>query len=533
MEFLMLKRIFSKRGSIFFSLMASGAVAATIVATHQITQNFNIGSSISRKQAVIIGQKALSLATMMVTQNIILCSSKLDSDGHIMGCSSDPLDPPEDLPEEFLTGMKLERDGFTLSPSRPDPPPSDQFGRVVKLERENIKKGSPIYGVEDITWSLKTWMDPQISSVFNVMYKGYLCQHTTTHQIIEGECESVKDTQSKVEITALSDSAKYPDDYRKCQNEDNTTIPNSVCNYFSVSDFDENMVYISVRVPYHGSSDQGEVRKTLVLRAAVRRPVPVLSFSTRSRPNCSQRCEAALSPTGVNENPRCVGLSDYGVDDLADSRYRNSVTASSAHLKVTNWGPGILYDLELKREDIMNSSNQVLSQAMFHPELDSNDGMLGPRESGYLEDKIPCYASTQYRVNVTEVSCVCRLPLTSTPVPATQAQQDACTQECQEEVFPNSTAGAITTVRALPSQWVSRRTTAPLVNSSTSTTARVGNQLFVTPQPVVTGSPLAISITSPVPIPVRTPAQQQTGCEQQQVNLFSAQLAFCPPPSSP
>ena len=416
----------AKKGSVFLSLMASGAIAATIVATHQMVKNFNTASVTDRQQAYILGQKALSLASMLVMRNVVLCSGKT-SGSTVEGCTVDKLDPEDSHAESFLSNMGLSdsgndyRDSFSSVTGG-----AGAYGDIIQLNRAKIKSSSPLYGVEEIEWSLRRWTDPSIKAVFNSAFsKGYFCEDKDTHEVIEnGICDKLPIEKTSAQI--LSGDIE-------CKDSSGSAISGSVCNYFPISDYDGQMVYITVKIPYTGldqdqtyeetTTNSGTTttankqtadavkRKTLVLGAAIRRPIALLTFSPQSRPNCSQKCEAALSGTKsgtkINSKPRCVGLSNYSIS--TSSQYQSSVPTAPFTLKVTNHGPGVLYDLKLKREDIKNDgSNDVLSSAMFEPStLDSSDGKISPNESVSIEDKIPCYATTYYNINVETISCNC------------------------------------------------------------------------------------------------------------------------------
>ena len=90
-------KILGSKGSLVLSLVASGTVAATIVAAHQVVQRFASGSvgAFNQNQAYVLAQKSLAVAGLMVNRNVILCSNmpvSSNPSSKVKGCKITDLD---------------------------------------------------------------------------------------------------------------------------------------------------------------------------------------------------------------------------------------------------------------------------------------------------------------------------------------------------------------------------------------------------------------------------------------------------------
>ena len=494
-----------KKGSVVLSLMASGAVAGAIVATHQIVQGFTSGAGqyLSKQKAIQIADKALALAAMMVNRNVILCSSKQDSNGNAEGCFVG-LDPNAGLGDDakgssFFCpqgGACAEEKDFYLSlfdrEGNIEPALIEKNKIVSDSDLSNNTKGffercdlqyeydengkgacpqgdeSPngqavilrnapstsVFNGTEVTWSLRNWMDPNIQAVVNsqALTKGYVCQKAGTYEIIpDGVCGELSFAQSKDGSTTGGE----------CKNSSNQAISGSVCNYFTSADFDERIVFITVKVEYHKSSDDAvtytdvhgnekalpKAKDFIFLNGLVRRPLPILAFSQKEQAVCAQRCEAAYAPSfggGNSETPRCVGLSDYtGTVNCDTKPYpaeclasayagRGQVPKAENKFTVKNYGPGVLYDLRLRREDIHGDSYNyeahqdkvILRQDFFEPEnIAGAKKILSPGRSVELSDNsIPCYVNSYYKINTEKINCSCSLNSNSSAATGAEAK---------------------------------------------------------------------------------------------------------------
>ena len=407
-----------KKGSVFLSLIATGAVAATIVATHQIVQHLGSSSEIGRQEAYSIGSQALMIAGMMVSENIVLCS-RIKESNEVLGCDHafrrDDGDSQKQLAKKFFDELELTestpKDNFTREWLKDEDNNDIKsiYGQNLILKETKIKSRSPFHGVHSVTWSLRDWSEPGVGgSIRSIFEKGWLCQRENTYQILDDKyCPPPGDLKN---LDALQLEPK------KCLNsKGGSAVTGSVCHYLSAADYDENMVYIEVQIPYTQETDQTyedsggniETRKKkqmLVVKGAVRRPPAILLFDNSKPAQCAQKCEGALSASGINDYPQCVGISDHGGAATAESK-----------ITITNKGPGVLYDLKLRREDIDNKSRDVLLQTMVNTGFKSDaaanaDQVLFPGESYDHEDSIPCYASTYYRLSMETITCNCFQP---------------------------------------------------------------------------------------------------------------------------
>ena len=446
--------IFKKRGSVVLSLMASGAVAGAIVATHQIVQSFASGAGqyFSRQQAITRASKALALAAMAVNRNVILCSSENTEGCFVFNDPSFNVIVPRDeqgraikTPENFFydklfPNIGTQGDG-AFSTCRKTYKYNEQGvgvcggnaspnGQTVILKE--MPSNSPFYKTE-VTWSLRNWMDPNIAFTINSksLTDGYLCQKSGTYEILpDGECTKLSEAESQ-------ESARTK---KQCTNSGGQAIPNSVCNYFSTADFDESGVFITVKIEYNDTNEDavtftdvgGNVqplpgaKEFIYLNGVVRRPLPILSFSQKEQAVCAQRCEASYAPSfGVEQNPRCVGLSDYtGVGDFVNSAYKGQGEVPKAVNKfsIKNNGPGVLYDLRFRREDIHGDSHNyeahqdkaILRQDFFDPpfkmgSIEAGKAMIPGTAIEVSDNSIPCYVNSYYKLNVEKINCSCSL----------------------------------------------------------------------------------------------------------------------------
>ncbi len=411
-----------KKGSLVLSMVASGAVAATIVAAHKITQNFAAGSGQGwgYQEAQRLGQKALSLASLMVSRNIVLCSDEILGNGNYRGCigvsgvsgvadfSIDP-DTVDTESKDFYDKLHIDDDKLTSE------------NGVTTLELKRVNSDSPFYALSrsssnnnwaKITWSLRSWKkDPAVRTIFSSTSGSYVCRNTDDHSIVaNGVCEKMDSKKGLSQIYKDDDpSGKLT--INKCKDKNGDDIESTACDYVFVSDNDGQMVFISVEVPYSESSEQEVVStKTLTVNGAIRRPAAMLKVMNNggSSVTCSIRCEAnGDGGLNLNDNPQCVGLSSYGANEDGDNKYDPDAQLTGNSFLVKNDGPGVLYDLKFVREDFETNTYRQLFKATVEPTIAG--GIVRPEGDVLVEDKIPCYISSYYQANVTSINCKCSM----------------------------------------------------------------------------------------------------------------------------
>ena len=388
-----------KKGSLILSIVASSAVIGVITASYQLKQSFSSGAGQGwgKQQAYVKAQQALILAALMVQRNVLLCSGKKPQGSQTgEGCSL--FDAADTQAKDLYNELKIPTNLMQIS-SVPD------LGQVVTLQatdpdgRPQLDRKSPFFGVKEIKWSLRSWMDPDIRSVFSSLPE-YLCQKQSTYEIIpDGVCPSLDFYKDMDQLMGKEPVA--------CRSKtiSGNEISSSVCNYFSAEDFDKYMVMISVTVSYiesvvdelQGAEAEGVRAKDLILNGAVRRPVALLSLVQTNFPGkCNIPCLVAQDGgLNLNDHPQCAGF-----DDAGQKKLQRSFT-------VKNHGPGFLYDLKLRREDIEIGSNRLLAQSVVEPTVQK----LAPGKEIQIQDQTPCYRSQRYGLSLEKVSCSCMSPL--------------------------------------------------------------------------------------------------------------------------
>lgn len=402
------------------SFVASGAVAATIVAAHKITQQYSAGQSqgVGFQTALKHARNYLALSALMVQRNVILCSAKTvhtQNDGvKRVGCRNFGPISGDTAAVSFFDKLKLDAARNFSSAGEGTAPKKHSYKVILKdvknrnspfasLSRNDVgvKKGS-------IEWSLKNWKeDPAISTVvasIDSINRGfYKCRNTTTGEINEdGVCNPVHITETMQML--LDDSP------RACKDSSDAPIADTACDYISTADNDGYTVFISVTYPYSDSGSETGASKLLQLKGVVRRPIARVTISGDNNPVCSMRCEGnGDGGIGLNTNPQCVGFSDYGVNDSSeeedfDIRYDEGVLLAQNNFTVKNHGPGVLYYLKLKREDIDTENDRLLYQTMIKSSINSP---VRPLDSIAVQDKLPCFIPSYYKVSVNRVNCQC------------------------------------------------------------------------------------------------------------------------------
>ena len=418
----------TKKGSLVLSFLASGVVAVTIVAAHQTTRRFVVGAGqgMGYQSAFNLAQEALGLASLMVTRNVVLCkegkhkasqysveSPRVLETGGCAKPEASSIDPT--AREFFAEYLKLEPSHFSYEKDE-----NNNFisPYVLELDIDSIDSKSPFYEFlkkgGEIKWSLTNWkQDSSISTIFSALGQG-MCRDTTTFKPLEeGICDA----------TIIEQTASEPQKIL-CKDSNGNPLENGgVCDYSSWADNDSYAVFITVSIPYVESSEGGATgSQRMVINGAVRRPIAIVSLlnGNSGNPVCSVRCEASEIVTdieGLEKKPPCAGISDYGADVIENlPAIPNNLDAHSSLVEVPynfivkNHGPGVIHDLEFYREDHRRTAeraygdNTKLSEEVV-PAGGGSEVKIFPTSTLPVQDTIPCYDTSYYRLSVDQNSC--------------------------------------------------------------------------------------------------------------------------------
>ena len=470
--------------------MASGAVAATIMATHQVAQNFARGSAqgLNQQQAFILAQKSISLATLMVNKNVVVCSNARIKDGidgwnnQVRGCyRMEPL-AREDREGKLTPEGEINKIAHDFYGKLDlDTPPSGQnswftkinlnFGQMEGKEAlifnaldSNLENNShSLFKNTEVTWAIRNTNDPSIREALSYTQKGVICRDQMMLEKPNGYCpptprvnnKSIKNNPLDMKYGLDSHLASIPDGLACKDSQGGRDLPGTFCDYYSIKDSDESIIFISAVVPYQRSGN--EKKQKIVMNAAVRRPLSVVHIRPVGSQSCSMKCESATNKHYENEFPRCVGLSDYsilsngtpGVDN-----YPEGTQLLQKELGVLNKGPGVLFDIALKREDIdMDKRSQLGAHIVSAREFlnGSDPSPIGPGGSRIIQDLVPCYYSSYYEVNVKRVTCTCRQgPPGSAPTTGPDGSVCAGSLICNEVIESPTTLARSSSTDAQP-----------------------------------------------------------------------------------
>ena len=422
----------SKKGSLVLSLMASGTVAATIAVTHQVAQNFSTGKAqgLNQQQAFLLAQESIALATLMVQKNSVVCSNVQMRTGdsleqQVRGCRLKPL-PREDgtgaldddgevneIANKFYKDLKLDGDPpgdrtswfetISLDFNKMEGKKALVFNRLERNGQKLENNYHPRFKDAEITWAVRSSNDPSIREALALSKKGVVCRNTKTLTEVEGQCD-VSPLGMEHSLYAHEVMSRGV----QCKDSNGQNIADTMCDYYDAKDNDDSIIFVSVVVPYKEPGVAAD--KKIVMNAAVRRPVSITHARPVTETSCAMKCESAYSENYENQQySRCVGLSDYDNPDDIDTLgfYPEGTDLLRAEIKVNNKGPGILYDMNLKREDIDVDTRRQLGARIVQAREFGNKP-LGPGGSRTVSDVIPCYFSSYYEVSVKNISCTCR-----------------------------------------------------------------------------------------------------------------------------
>ena len=475
-------RLRQKKGSVILSILASGVVASTIVATHQVTQNFVSGSAqlFNFHTATLHAQRSLMAASLMIYRNAITCSNKpihnelVDhiNQRYSRGCS---FANPKGALVQLINPVHVPSTPNLFTPQNSTQRTAVEEGAIIlnsknKKGEHQLKPGSPFYG-STVTWKLRSWHEPAVRAVFGSITKGYYCQNKSTLQIMEDTGNDCVALGSPDMIIRSRDEIQK--ERQSCGGGQ------GVCNYFSASDNDDQAVLISVEVPYSEvTSEDTQATKTLTLNAVVRRPIALTTtyIGKNGRvPSCTFECETVGDGgTGLNLYRQCAGLSDAGNNKGADPRYPDNTTLTQNVFYVKNHGPGVLYNARFKREDIENGTNRVLLQTITSPIV----SQALPSQTVSIQDKIPCYLSSIYPPSSKELNSACEATRTAHRSTSDTQHEAKRTKATALQTQLKNILGDLevpTSLGLKETQWVAT------TNSSMSQVKKVGNELKVFP----------------------------------------------------
>jgi len=397
----------SKRGSLVLSLVASGTVAATIVATHMVAQRFASGAvgAFNQQEAYILAQKSLAVAGLMVNRNLVTCSNMLVDPGRskqVRGCSQIGPLSDDDIASDFYSDLGLNDSWFAVVSSTSD---STAYGEKY-LVFKHPDGAHPVFKNAEIVWALRSFKDTNLRSISSVLDRGYVCRHKDTGNVIEnGFC------LSEGKLLSNRDSDLLSDENRVCQDENNADISDSVCDYYEDSDGDDAIVFISVKVPYQSTDAEEEKEKVLVVNAAIRRPMSVVrTYVEENTSICPISCGIAKRPNMGSSNvehPDCVGFVS-GVQSGGEY-FQNNIHSVEAKIKVKNYGPGVLYGLQLLKEDVDSRTGRLLGRSMVGFSDIPLEPVHSPDQEGErgISHITPCYSAGFYRMGLERITCDC------------------------------------------------------------------------------------------------------------------------------
>ena len=401
----------SNKGSLVLSLVASGAVAAAIVATHQLTQRFASGSvrGFNQQQAYVLAQRSLTVAGLMVNRNVILCSDSLVAQtGQAIGCRwKEPLSK-DILAKKLYDSLKIDDSWFTNKKT------SKAYAQNKLILKNPQRSSSSIFKNAEVTWTLRSFKDTNLRSISGALSKGYICRDVKTFAVREGLCDSRDDRYKDDELQSNRDSRLLED--KQCEDENQNPIAGSVCDYYADSDADDVIVFISVKVPYQATDTEEEKSKMLIANAAIRRPMSLVKVQIKQDSSmCAVSCTVAGRAHGDDskiEYPECAGFASGNQN--GGPYFVNNIHTTKTHLKVKNYGPGVLYNLQLLKEDIDPNTGVLLGKSMVgfsEDPLEPAHFTTRPADIkegvASMEHHTPCYASSFYKPNLERIACDC------------------------------------------------------------------------------------------------------------------------------
>ncbi|MDE0150872.1 MAG: hypothetical protein OXK80_00025 [Bdellovibrionales bacterium] len=408
----------SKKGSLVLSLVAAGTVATTIVATHQVAQRFASGAvgAFNQQQAYLLAQRSLAIAGLMVNRNIVLCSNMPVSGGMVTGCNwKEPLSSDQ-VASDLYNDLDIDATLFTNYDNIELHNRNAYAQWYLTLDPDDSHR---IFKKAEITWALRSLKDTNLRSISNTLSTGYVCRHKDTGAVIEnGFCASIDNWDPEEKLLGNRDSRLLSDEDKECRtgdtnnngqiDENDTVYNDSVCDYYADSDGDDSIVFISVKVPYQSTDAEEEETKHLVVNAAIRRPMTIVkTFMEEDSSMCPISCGIATRShmgSSTVDNPDCVGF--ISGTESGGQYFQDNIYAVTTKMKAKNYGPGVLYGLQLLKEDIDPRTGLLLGRSMIgfdsppvepvHWDYSTPPPSLVQAGERNMDHLTPCYSTSFY-----------------------------------------------------------------------------------------------------------------------------------------
>ena len=363
-------RLNNERGSaaVLLALIVSGSVAATIYVSQNTAVQFMTAKARNTDtwQAALVAQYGLNLGAYLTANNLILCRETHPWPGTNALCKWTHAKNHK-LPSKF----------------------SLKNGAVVRTEGERINSrdrqalqytGS--YKIDDVDYEYTLLFDlvdlrnSRTQSLVGEVPKS-LCRSTSTQEVIIGQCSN---SQAG----------------RPCKDASDNNIPNSFCEL--ISDMDQDNTVVLIKVADVAAVNNQNQDLLAAKFAAIRRPIAGVSLSVANPPKCELACSASRSAYLF---PACRS-------DITT----NSLGKSPMKITVVNKGPGVIYKLQLLRQDrpagVPNclGSNTAKCSYKVTPELVKGGGkdVLFPGDFVEFNDEVDCKSETIYETRIRRTS---------------------------------------------------------------------------------------------------------------------------------
>ena len=372
-----------KRGSaaIILSLMVSGAVLSTIFHSQKNIDWFlsTTKSSLQDWEKALTAKYAFTLGGYLVANNLILC--KEDGWGDEKGlCQWKPKANEEEeeakkkkTKEEEPSPAKFGLTEETIKTVNGKKTLS-YTGKITGTIKDDLK-GSTLRRAEDIKYSISfdliNWKDSAIKNIMGEIPES-VCRNSQTLEIIpeeKGWCDPGQ--LNKPEMCKTKKGG--PD------------IPNSKCEYISALDQDYYIVLMSVQPLDSSSSSEEEDKQKTVYHAGIRRPLAQVTAFVEGDIRCSLTCASGAT---AQVFPECRG-------GWLPPKPGSKGDASSFKVRVTNKGPGVLYNVVfLRKQTYHNTPNVVhykkIGNILDKPFQEEPKTFLAPGESVTFPDNVAC-----------------------------------------------------------------------------------------------------------------------------------------------
>ena len=356
-------RMANTRGSsaIILSVMVSGSVLATIFYNQQNLQ-WALSSQAESKvkwSDHFVKKYGVTLGAYLVANNLILCKEGGWGNEVETLCKWNGVQPTRPTEEdggdpESTTGTGDEEDpepttgtgdedkGTPVNPDEKPKEPTDfdltiedpktvtwvdedgtQQSRKVLQYQSHIQDNSINAGQKvnfTLTFDLVDYNNTAVKGLIGKI-PDYVCRNKSTKEIIAGHC-----------VPPSSGSESFQQACHLSATDD-TDITDSVCEFITEVDQDYHIVLLTVQVLDKDDKPLGELA-----HAGIRRPFANVDVEITDMPSCSLTCAISNTP---NDNPGCRG----------DFQPTPNEQPKKIKIKITNKGPGVLYNLSLLRKE--------------------------------------------------------------------------------------------------------------------------------------------------------------------------------------